>query len=713
MEVEARLDSIELEEAAEQRERLVADMEASGIDEQSVLQGARKNISDWEAYFQENIRRGEDDLRFVIRDQWDAAERAEFIRLFKPAMTFNKLRDVIRKVSGEQRKNKPDLMVRSLNGKASQDEINLRSDLVRSICYQSQNDLIYQQAFDSALKRGYGAWEVTIDYESQRSFNQVIRYEGIQDVRYTSFDPAAVKPHKGDGNFCARQFIYSKEQFLAEFPWVANPVSYVDPRTQINVNWETRDIILVCKYTCKEWFPLKIFQLDNGMVVTENEWLAMQESFRDLKFAADKAIVVKDMILSQIPQVRAERMTQDYKIRQYLLTHNEVIKFTDWPSKYLPIIFVDGDSNYIDGRQVTNSFIHDAKDAQKFINYVGSEIAAEIKNRRREQWIGTVDNIMGYEEIWRNPEQQNGILIAKPDKDTKMMPQKLPAWDLSPTLLQQFQRGSQDIREIIGFSEAEELQGRDISGKARRERKTEGSMSAYVYFDNLNQAIEQSGRVVLDLLPAVYGNDERYVSVKKQDGRTDSIVLNKQINGEVQNPITAGEYDIEIDTGPSFAVQKEVALEFFQQTIAANPQTFNLIADLWAKNLDVQFMPQIADRFKTLVPPQIVAKEEGKQLPPQPPSPQEIMMQQQMQMQQAEMAEKAKKIQIQEEELQLKKDKLELEKIEAAMKAQADMQKIQTEQSYQAMEAGKSQINYTTDLMKLAADLHKHHSKNG
>ena len=32
------------------------------------------------------------------------------------------------------------------------------------------------------------------------------------------------------------------------------------------------------------------------------------------------------------------------------------------------------------------SFIHEARDAQKFINYVGSEVAAEIKNRRREQW---------------------------------------------------------------------------------------------------------------------------------------------------------------------------------------------------------------------------------------------------------------------------------------------------------------------------------------
>ena len=146
-------------------------------------------------------------------------------------------------------------------------------------------------------------------------------------------------------------------------------------------------------------------------------------------------------------------------------------------------------------------------------------------------------------------------------------------------------------------------------------------MSAYVWFDNLNQAIEQGGRVVLDLLPEIAGEHERHMVISKADGRTDSITLNKIIgeseNGEImrENALDSGDYDIEIDTGPSFAVQKDIALEFMQQTLAANPTVFPLIADLWAKNLDVQFMPQIAERFKTLVPPQILAKEEGKELP--------------------------------------------------------------------------------------------------
>jgi len=709
-------------------EELQTKLEEAGIDEAEVLQKCREDLVLWDGYFGENMVRGKDDMNFVLRDQWSAVERSEFTRLFKPAMTFNKLYDTTKKVVGEQRKNKPDLMVRSLTGKATQKQIDLRADLVRTISYQSQNDLIYQTAFKQALMMGYGAFEICLDYENPKSFNQIIRYELIPDVTRTSFDPTALKPHKGDGNFCSRHYIYNKEEFYATFPWVMNPVSYSDPRLLLDFQWETRDTIVVCKYTRKEWFPVRLYLLSNGQAVTEDEWDDMQKSIKMQTTLADASEVVGDIIRKQIPEITGERMSKDYKIHQYMLTQNQIIKYTEWPSKYLPLIFVDGDSNFINGQQYTRSFIHEAKDSQKFVNYVGSEVAAEIKNRRREQWMGTPDNILGNEQLWRNPELQNGILIAKPDPKTGAMPQKMPPWELSQSLLLQYQRGCQDMREILGFSETEQLQGRDMSGKARRERKLEGSMSAYVYFDNLNQAIEQGGRVVLDLLPVIAGENERHMVVSKADGRTDNVTLNKIVGQSEQgepirdNQLEEGDYDVEIDTGPSFAVQKDIALEFFQQTIQANPQTFPLIADLWAKNLDVQYMPQIAERFKSLVPPQIIAKEEGKQLPPQPPSPQEQMAQAQLQQQQQMLAMNEQKMKIEEqqlmeraEELRIRKERHMLDQAEMILKAQEmnekmglEKQKIKVEHGKLLLNADKAEKDFSSKLASVLSDIHKH-----
>ncbi|QHJ76037.1 MAG: hypothetical protein [Bacteriophage sp.] len=720
-------DQVPVEDVEEINERLKERLDDAGIDEAEVLKSAREDLVLWDGYFDENVVRGRDDMNFLLRDQWSAVERSEFSRLFKPAMTFNKLYDVTKKIAGEQRKNKPDLMVRSLTGNAKQAQIDLRADLVRTISYKSQNDLVYQTAFRSALMMGYGAFEICLDYENPLSFNQTIRYELIPDASRTSFDPTAMMPHKGDGNFCSRQYLYTKEEFYATYPHVMNPVSYSDPRSLLDFQWETRDTIVVCKYTRKEWFPIKLFLLSNGQSVTEDEWEDMQAEFKIKEEIAKSSQVVGDIILRDIPKVVGERNSKDYVIRQYILTQNQIIEFTDWPSKYLPIIFVDGDSNYINGKQYTRSFIHEAKDAQKFVNYVGSEIAAEIKNRRREQWLGTPDNILGNEQVWRNPELQAGILTAKPDPKTGAMPQKMPPWELSQTLLQQFQRGSQDMREIMGFSETEALNGRDMSGKARRERKMEGSMSAYVWFDNLNQAIEQGGRVVLDLLPVIIGDFERHMIVSKADGRTESITLNKVVGQDAkgddvrENVLDIGDYDVEIDTGPSFAVQKDIALEFFQQTIQANPQTFPLIADLWAKNLDVQYMPQIAQRFKSLVPPQILAEEEGKQLPPQPPSPQEQMMQAQMQQQQQQMAMNEQKMKIEEqqlmeraEELRIRKEKHMLEQAEMIMKSQEMADKRHLERQKMGLENRKIELDYekadkdfSAKLAQVLSSVHK------
>jgi len=705
--------TLSADEINEMEDRRIAMLNEAGIDEQDVLHDTNQELNTWNSYFNENITRGKDDMNFCLRDQWTAVERSEFTRLFKPAMTFNKLYDATKKIAGEQRKNKPDLIVRSLTGKATQQQIDLRADLVRTISYQSQNDLVYQTAFRSALMMGFGAFQICLDYERPKSFNKIIRYDIIPDATMCAWDPTAMKPHKGDGNWCSRRFIYTRDEFFATYPYVTDPVSYIDPYMLMDFQWTTRDTITVCDRFKKEWFPVVILKLSNGMVVTNDEWEEAQESYQKQKKMVEGSIVAK-IIEKGIPRVVAERQTQDYRIMHYRLIRNQIIDFSEWPSRQLPIPFVDGDSYWIEGRQYTRSFIHEARDAQKCVNYFGSEIAAEAKNRRREQWIGTPDNISGYEQDWRNPELQMGILRAKPDPKTGQMPIKMPAWELSQGLVQNFQRASQDIREILGFSENEALQGKDVSGKARRERKLEGSMSAYVFFDNLNQAIEQGGRVVNDLLPYVVGEDERPMVISKADGKTDSIVLNEKMkDGSVGNQLDKGDFDVEIDTGPSFAVQKDIALEFLQETLQAYPQAFPLIADLWAKNLDVQFMPQIAERFKTMVPPNIIAEEEGKKAPPPPPpSPQEQMMQ-------AEMQQKQAQIQIKMKELQIKEQQHELEKAQLML----DAHKIDSENQLNVydhqLNLRKAQVthmndnkrmdhDFTSKIAGILTDIHKH-----
>jgi hypothetical protein len=161
-----------------------------------------------------------------------------------------------------------------------------------------------------------------------------------------------------------------------------------------------------------------------------------------------------------------------------------------------------------------------------------------------------------------------------------------------------------------------------------------------------------------------------------------------------------------------------------QQTLQANPTIFPLIADLWAKNLDVQFMPQIAERFKTLVPPEIIAKEEGKPIPPKPPNPQEMMAQQQMKAQQQQMMMNEQKMHLEEqalmeraEELKIRKEKHLLDQAEMILKAQEmqtkmglEQQKIKVDHGRLLLDADKSEKDFSSKIATVLSQLHVHHN---
>lgn len=709
-------DQITDDDIHEMEERRIEALNKAHIDEQEVLRTATQNLNSWSNYFADNITLGKADLEFCVHEQWNSAELNEFQRLKKTAQTFNKIYDPVKKILGEQRKNRPDLMVRSLNGKCSQEQLSIRTDLVRTIAYQSQTDLVYQTAFKSSLLTGMGAFQVGLDYENNRSFNKIIKYGIIPDATRCCWDPAALLPHKGDGNFCSRNFTMTRAEFFATYPYIQNPVPFADPYMLIDFQYNIRNTICIEDVYVKEWYPLSIIHLSNGMSVTEDEWEEAQKIYQK-QLDIVKGSIVSNIIEEGMPHIVGRRYTQDYKLMHYRMLRDKIIEFSEFPCKQLPIIFVDGDSYYKDGHQYTKSFIHESIDAQRSLNYFNSEITSEIKNRRREQWLGTPENISGYEQIWRNPEVQIGLLMARPDPKTGQMPIKQSPWEVSQALMQNAQRATQDIKEITGFSEQEVINSRDMSGKARRERKLEGGLAAYIYFDNLNASIAQGGRIVNELLSYVVGKDERYLTIAKPDGKTSSVIFNhKQKDGSVKNVLEDGEFDIEINAGPSFTVQKDIALEFLQQTLQANPQAFNLVADIWASNLDVEFMPQLVERFKTLVPPAILAKENGTPPPPPQPNPEQMMAQHQMMMQQKEMQNKQAEISLKAQQLKMDQQQHQLDAERLKNEMIEILGKMQNDQDKHILEKSKFMANLTQIAMKdrnehqeRQIDLHKAH----
>lgn len=693
----------------------VKKLKDAGIDEGKVLGEALKNIGMWDSYFMENKTRGQEDSEFLFRSQWRDDELADFKRLFKPALTFNKLRDTYRKIVGEQRKNTPALKVRSTTGNASQEAIDLRTNLVKTISYQSRNDIIYQTAFESALSKGQGAFLITTDYEDYKSPRQIIKYERITDVNQCGWDPSAIECTKEDGNFCWRRQTLTKQEFEATYPNIEYPTSFPDPQYVVDFQWETEETITVCDYWVKEWYAVMIYELDNGEGVEKEVYDELVKLHKKAtKHVSDANKSLLEAMIPPLPQVVSERQSENYKIKHYRLIMDKIIEFSDWPSKYLPLVYVDGDSYWLQGQQYTRSFINDAKDAQRFLNYLASEIAGQIKNLTRGQYVGTPTHVVGNEDMWKNPERQAGILLANPDpKVMGGLPRKDPPSEIPQTLLMQYQRATSDIKEIVGFyDEQAGTSKNDLSGEAVKNLQLRGASGAFIFFDNLNRAIAQGGRIVLDLLPNIY-DTERPLVVNSIDGTPKNLILNhKQPDGSVLNALEDGDYDIEIDTAPSFAIQKEQAIAIFMQLCSASPQVFPLVADLIAKNLDLQNTQQVVDRLQLLVPPEVIAKEQGKEPPPPKPDPQQKIMDMQMQLAQAKLEEQKAEIKVKEQKNLLEEKRHRLEELQMMLDAKEMNDKMLIGQKKDETEIHKAELSYAASMARLmrdlGADLNKH-----
>lgn len=384
-----------------------------------------------------------------------------------------------------------------------------------------------------------------------------------------------------------------------------------------------------------------------------------------------------------LPQIVSKRRSRDYKIICYKAIAGHIIEQYEWPSKEFPFAAVMGDEVVIEGQTVITSLVTYAKDPQRFLNFLASDTAQAAKNNRREQFLVTPSNVQGFESFWKNPANQAGALLYNPDDKTQQPPIQLRIPELPQTLIMNMQQADKDLRSIIGYPQ-EQNDGRSfgqLSGKAIREMQKAGNSSNLVFFDNLKRAQEQIGRAILSMLPKVY-DTERVLSVQGVDGKSKQITVNKKAAGTMLNDLSKGEFDITITAGANYAAQKEDALHILIDLAQASPNVFPLIGDIIAKNIDIEDNIELVNRLKTLVPPDVLAKAEGKPAPPQPPSPQDQaqameqkIQQGKLQVSMAKVQQANEAVQAQRELNQIKKEQAVIESETAKIRAYADLQR--------------------------------------
>ncbi len=663
-------------------------------------QEIRNNIEQWNNYWKDNQNQYNEFNQFTWGNQWLDDEARVFETYKKIPLTMNKIAPLMNHLIGEQRQNTPSIECIPDDG-VPVETAEAREALVKEIVFDSMAKVVYQTAFQCAGSGGYGVYYIDTEYESDESFLKVIRIKEGKIPNRFFFDHSAIDTSKVEGMFSGHQARMSRKKFAAIYGKKIErdiPPSNLEEGSVFNDD----ESITIINYYERKYNTTKLYKLSNGREIDGDEYKRLE------RFAVEDKEMLVDS--GELVTVLDERTAPRYKIIHYVYAGDYELDKEDFPSKRLPIIFVDMDSFYNkEGTQVCRPFIKDTKDAQRYINYIATQSAYLLKISRYDQFLIAAGNARSNDtaQIWRDPSNVQGGL--KFDEVTSgFIPQPIRPPELPMTFISQYERALMDIQSCTGMYNTQLGEhGNEISGDAIDARTKRGAYSTYTPYDSLNRAIATGASIIDEMIPFVYDTERTMMLNMKDKGMT-AVTLNKSMDeygGQIQNDMTKGKYKIRLVPGPSWEGQKKEALDSMEMILRANPEMFNLIADLYVENLPLNNSIELRNRLRTIVPPEIIeAGKTGQPVPPKPQQPDPMIM---MKMQ--ELALKKQELEMQQQKLmndaQLSQGELEIKYQELETKKEIAAAQLQEMELRYISEAERTlsneQIAHANNLIKL------------
>jgi hypothetical protein len=562
----------------------------------------------------DNRKEALDDLRFArLAEQWPDDVKSQRETEGRPCLTINRLPAFIRQVINDSRQNKPSIRVHPADSIADPKTAEIINGLIRGIEYTSNADVAYDTGLESAVDKSFGYWRVNVKYAHDDSFDKDIVIDAIPNPFSVYGDPYSTKADSSDWNTAFVVDTLTKKQFKAKYKG-ADTKSWDVEYNDLEAPWGGDDMIMVAEFWKRTEVPRMIVQLSDGTVIDSDTYKEQKELF--------------DMVGLE---VTGERQSKTHKVKQYIVSGAEVLETNDWAGRYIPIIPVYGEEVNVEGKRILRSLVRDAKDPQRMFNYWRTTSTELVALAPKTPFIGQKGSFNTDANKWATANTKTHAYI---EYDGPTPPQRQPFAGAPAGALQEALNASDDMKAIIGIYDAGlGARSNETSGKAILARQRESDTSTFHFIDNLNRSIRHTGRVLIDLIPHVYNGDRIVRVLGGDDKRTPE---NVRVNAPTQlkdgtehiYDLTAGKYDLTVDTGPSYNTQREEAANQMVELLRAFPQAAPFIGDLLAKNLDWPGADEIAKRLEMMLPPEI--KNDGQQ------DPQVVQLQQQMEQMKAQ-----------------------------------------------------------------------------
>jgi len=607
-----------------------------------------------------------DDLKFAGGDQWPVEIQNSRLLESRPYLTINKIDAYCRQITNQQRQQRPRMKAHGMNNDSDEKVAEIITGICRHIENQSDADAAYDNAFDFAVRMGWGYWRITHDYPRPDSFDQEIYIKRIENPFMVYFDPNSNEPDGSDAEKCLITEVISKEAFRKMYPGADDGAGF-NPRGtgDSQSEWITREDIRVAEYFYTERKRMKLLLLSDGTTCYEDE--------------KPKETVMQDAGI----YVVSKRETIKKQIKWCKLTGMQILEQRNWAGSYIPVVPVYGQQLIVDSKKKKFGLTRMAKDPQRMYNFWSTALTESVALAPKAKFLLAEGQDEGHEMEWNQANIKSMPVLRYKQTDsegrmapvpTRIQPEPPPAG-----MVTALQGLDGDLKAVVGIYDPTQLPNGNQSGKAINGMQQQTDMTNFHYYDNLTRSIRQTGRIIVDLIPHIY-DKERVLRIIGADGKGELVTLNQpgvddQGVEKVLNDVTVGEYDIVMETGPGYASKRAEAFDSMVQMLSFDPNLMQTAGDLIFRNSDFPGADIIADRLAAANP---MAQIDEKS--PVPPQAQMQLAQSQQTIQQLQQQIQAMQMDIQYgASVAEQKDKAMLQKAEMELEVRREDSRMRTD----------------------------------
>lgn len=545
-----------------------------------ILAEAKERFQQAHEAFRDDFTYCKDVQAFIAGRQWPEKIQNEREGQDRPCLTLDKLNQNVRHIVNGGMLRERDVRVLAMSGDADDEVAEVQAGMIRQITQTSSSKIAYETGLRHAVSNGFGYWRVAVQLIPGTQLKE-IAVKKIKEPRMVLLDAFCDYP---DGRDSKYGFVFSKltrKEFNKQYKHVSGYEeckSWADGVLETTVlPWTTEGSIILAEYFYYDGDTLK--------------W----------------AICTPDKILDEGPH------------------HGNLI----------PIIRVLGDEYEDEGKHRVRGIINaSSMDAQRAYNYSASAFIENVALAPLAPWVAADGQVDQYKTEWLNAHRvprgvlrykavsHQGHLVPPPQR---AMPAGIPeGWQGMMNNL------VGDLQMIMGMAQPNVLGTGGIpvqSGVGVQAQQDPGDVNVFHFIDHWHGGIEQTGRVILSMIPYVY-TKEQAVKIVGADGVLETAILNPNLPEPVRKNIqktemglektlskeynhSIGRYDVAISTGPSSANKKAEANRMMVEMVRADPSIMQKAPDLVVKSMDMAGSDELSKRLRAFLPPGIAEDDEA------------------------------------------------------------------------------------------------------